>query len=291
MLAWSMVNATSPPAPEAPQKRRILPIAVAAVLAIVLITAVLAQVFFGVFTGPPSNPGPRKITATFGSPSAITDGFQFTVTNVSQALGLGNFKVNLTVNSTAGTPAALAANVVLTVNGTTYTIVWVDVGGGGTLNASDQFQVIRSGGLPVPAVFIFSLLWSDGSVVQTAVYMTTVMTVQKPVITFGSAIAVVDGFAFSVAGASRSVGPGNYRVNLDANSTTGTSVPMATSMSILVGPRTYSIAWVDPGGERLLNGGDQFRVTTAGGLPASTVFTFYLLWSDGTIIQTAVYTS
>ena len=287
-MAGSVANAASPPMHEGARKRRILPIVLAAVLVIVLLTVVLGQVFYGVFSGPPPTPGPQMITTTFGSPSAVSEGFQVAVTNVSQALGPGNFKVNFTENSTAGTPAALAASVVLTVNGSAYTIAWVDAGGEGTVNESDRFEVTRPGGLPVPAVLTFSLLWSDARVVQAAVYTTTVA---KPVINFGNPIAVTDGFEFSVAGSSRSLGPGNYMVNLEANSSTGTPVPLAASMSLVVGGRTYSITWTDVGGEGVLNGGDRFRVTSTGGVPTSTVYVFYLLWSDGSVVQTAQYTT
>jgi len=287
-MAGRMAQASSSPGHDPTRKKRTLAVvAGASVISIVLITAVLAQILYGVFSGPPPNPGPQKISATFGTPSPITNGFQVTVTNVSRALGPGNFKVNLTVNSTAGTPAALAANVVLTVNGSAYTITWVDAGGEGTVNASDRFEVTRPGGLPVPAVLTFSLLWSDASVVQTAVYTTT--TVAKPVITFGSPIAVTDGFELPVAGASRALGPGNYKVNLEANSSTGTPVPLAASMSLVVGGQTYSITWTDFGGKGLLNAGDRFRVTLTGGLLASTMYRFYLLWSDDSFIQWLAY--
>ncbi len=282
-----MTSASESPASEPPRRRRTLALAGVAIVAVVLISAVLLQVLYGVFSGPPQNPGPQRITATFGSPDAITDGFQVTVTNVSQALGPAYFKVNLTVNSMAGTPAALAATVALPVNGTSYTIRWVDVGGEGTLSIADRFQVTRSGGLPISTGFTFSLLWSDSSVIRTAQYTTA----SRPIVTFGSPIAVPNGFDFSVTGVSRSVGPGNYTVNLEVNSTTGTPVSLAPNMSLVVGGQTYSISWTDIGGEGLLNAGDRFRVTASGGLPASTVFTFLLLWSDGSVIQTITYTT
>src|SRR5438445_8160246 len=93
------------------KRRSLLLVAVGSVVAIVVIAAVLAQVLLGVFSGPPPPPGPEKISATFGGPSPVTDGFQFTVTKVSEALGALSFKVNLTVNATAGTPAGLDTTV------------------------------------------------------------------------------------------------------------------------------------------------------------------------------------
>lgn len=272
------------------KRRSLLLVAVGSVVAIVVIAAVLAQVLLGVFSGPPPPPGPEKISATFGSPSPVTDGFQFTVTNVSRALGPLSFKVKLAVNATVGTPAGLDTTISLTIISLSYTIVWADSGGERTLNANDRFQVIRPGGLPPSTVFTFSLLWFDDSLVQTEQYT----SVPRPVITFGSVNVIQDGFMFSVAGASGSFAPANYKVNLQVNSTIGTAVPLALSMTIVVPApvaATYTIAWLDPGGERVLNAGDTFEITRSGGLQPGTMFTFYLLWSDGTTIQTQTYTN
>src|SRR5947209_13266578 len=116
----------------------------------------------------------------------------------------------------------------------------------------------------------------------------------RPVVTFGATTGITNGFQFSVAAASQNVAPANYKVNLQVNSTTGTAVPLALSMTLTVPApvsATYTIAWLDPGGERTLNGGDTFQVTRSGGLQASTTYTFYLLWSDGTTIQQLSYRS
>ena len=272
---------TSQPDPSH-QKRSLLLVAAGSVIAIVVIAAVLSQVLYGVFSGP--HPPPERVAVTFANPYEVTDGFEFAVMSVSQLVNPGNFRVNLRVDSVAGTPAVLALTVPLTVNGSSYTIVWVDPGGERTLTGGDRFQIVRSGGLPL-STFTFSLLWSDASVIQTQQY------VARAVITLGSPIAITDGFEFSVAGASRSAGPAYYKVDLRANSTLGTAVPMAASMTITVGGNTYSLAWIDIGGDATLNPGDRFRVALSGGLPASTVFTFMLLWSDGFLIQNETYTT
>src|SRR5205809_808780 len=112
---------------------------------------------------------------------------------------------------------------------------------------------------------------------------------QRPVVTFGSVTSITNGYQFSVAAASQNVGPTNYKVNLQVNSTTGTSVALtATSMSVVIPApvsATFTITWLDPGGERTLNGGDTFQVTRSGGIPIESTYVFYLLWSDGTQIQ------
>src|SRR5439155_904177 len=56
---------------------------------------------------------------------------------------------------------------------------------------------------------------------------------------------------------------------------------------VSVSGATYTVTWTDPGGERQLNGGDGFQtVKTSGNLASQTLFTFYLLYLDGTTIQT-----
>jgi flagellin-like protein len=114
---------------------------------------------------------------------------------------------------------------------------------------------------------------------------------QRPVVTFSSATAITNGYTFSLAGVSQVVAPSNYKVNYQVNSTTGTAVVLAPSMSVVVGASTYTVTWIDPGGERTVNGGDRFEITRTGGIPISSSFTFYLLWSDGTVIQSQAYTT
>ena len=110
----------------------------------------------------------------------------------------------------------------------------------------------------------------------------------RPVVTFGNVNAVAsNGFSFAVAGASPTDPAANYRINLALNTTTGTSVALASSMTVTVSGATYTVTWTDPGGERQLNGGDGFQVVkTSGNLASQTLFTFYLLYLDGTTIQT-----
>jgi len=112
----------------------------------------------------------------------------------------------------------------------------------------------------------------------------------KPLVTF-SAVSQASGNAtISVAGASQAVSPSNYKVNLAVGTTTGAAVAMPTTSglfaTVVISGVTYRIYWTDIGGERTLNAGDNFRVTGNNiALPAATSFTFYLLWSDGSSIQ------
>ena len=114
----------------------------------------------------------------------------------------------------------------------------------------------------------------------------------RPIVTFSTPVAITNGYSFTLAAASTRAPPGNYRVNLQVNSTTGTAVPLALSMTIAVPSpvsSTYNIQWLDPGGERTVNAGDTFEITRPGGMQVSTTFIFYLLWIDGTQIQSLTY--
>ena len=112
----------------------------------------------------------------------------------------------------------------------------------------------------------------------------------KPLLTFSSVTQSSGNATIGVAGASQAVSPSNYKVNLAVAGTTGNAVAMPTTggnfVSMTIGTTTYRVYWTDIGGEKTVNPGDQFRVTGNNvALPAATSYTFYLLWSDGSSIQ------
>jgi len=116
----------------------------------------------------------------------------------------------------------------------------------------------------------------------------------KPVLTFGTPTTSSGSTTVTIASVSQSVGRDNYRVNLRVNTTTGSAVALAAAgaaSSLSVGGTTYTITWTDIGGEATVNGGDSFVVTRSGGLPATSAFTFFLLWSDGSQIQSSSWTT
>ena len=114
----------------------------------------------------------------------------------------------------------------------------------------------------------------------------------KPLVTFSGVDQSLGNATIGIAGASQSVSPSNYKVNLMVGTTTGTAIAMPTTgggfATLAIGSPavTYRIYWTDIGSEKTVNNGDSFRVTGANvPLPAATSFTFYLLWSDGSTIQ------
>jgi archaeal type IV pilus assembly protein PilA len=120
----------------------------------------------------------------------------------------------------------------------------------------------------------------------------------KPLVTFTSVTQASGNATIGVAGASQAVSPSNYKVNLAVAGTTGTAIAMPTTggtfVSVTVGSPavTYRVYWTDIGGEKTVNPGDQFRVTGNNiALPSATSFTFYLLWSDGSSIQSTPWST
>ena len=113
----------------------------------------------------------------------------------------------------------------------------------------------------------------------------------RPIVTFASPNTITNGFMFRVAQVSLSFPPSNYRVNLQLNSTIGSAVPLSPTMTIVLRSTTHAINWIDFGGEGILSAGDAFEITAPGGLRPSTTYTFYLLWSDGTVLRTLAFTT
>src|SRR5205809_5565069 len=112
------------------------------------------------------------------------------------------------------------------------------------------------------------------------------------------ALPICSGNAtIAVAGASQSVSPSNYKVNLQVGSNTGSAVAMPTTgglfATMTINSVVYRIYWTDIGGEKTVNPGDNFRVT-GNNLPlspAATSYTFYLLWSDGSSIRQSTWST
>ena len=121
----------------------------------------------------------------------------------------------------------------------------------------------------------------------------------KPLVTFNAVTQSSGNATVSVAGASQSVSPSNYKVNLQVAGVTGSALAMPALgtgvnnyVTVAVGATNYRIYWTDIGGEKTVNSGDNFRVTGANiPLPAASQFTFYLLWSDGSSIQSTTWST
>ncbi len=123
----------------------------------------------------------------------------------------------------------------------------------------------------------------------------------KPTVAFGTpslqAGVLYKNETIPIASASQSVGPGNYKVNLQYGATTGAAVAMPTTSgsyaTVTIGSNTFRIFWIDVGSEGTVNSPDFFLVTSWSGsayqnLPTGS-YTFYLLWSDGGLIVSTTF--
>jgi hypothetical protein len=118
---------------------------------------------------------------------------------------------------------------------------------------------------------------------------------QKPFVTFGG-ITKVNAltWTFSVASASPAVAPSNYKINFGLGGTVGTAVNMGMSgqnVSVTTGsfPATVGLEWTDLGGENTVNAGDLFTITFPSVPTAGTALSFYLLYADGSQIQSLTW--
>ena len=164
------------------------------------------------------------------------------------------------------------------------------------LNAGDRFIVAGDGApLPQATPFTFYLLWLiDGTIVASSNWTTPTLT--KPLVTFFHVdLATSPGNAsIPIESVSQLVGPTNFEVNLQVGVNTGTAVPMPTTgntyVTVVVGAMRYRLYWTSR--DQYVGAGDGFLVAgNNSALPSETSFTFYFLWSDASLIQSAAWTT
>jgi hypothetical protein len=114
----------------------------------------------------------------------------------------------------------------------------------------------------------------------------------KPLVTF-SGVTKVNAvtWTFSVASAQPAVAVLNYKLNFGIGTNTGTAVNMGpTTANITVSvsgatPANVGVKWVDLGGTGQVKGGDIIVIVFPSAPTSGTALTFYLLYSDGSQIQ------
>src|SRR6266480_3322898 len=114
----------------------------------------------------------------------------------------------------------------------------------------------------------------------------------KPLVTFSSVTKVNQvTWTFSVASAQPSVSQSNYKVNFGIGTNTGTVANMGASnanVTITVAgatPASVGVKWTDLGGTGTVKGGDIITIAFPSAPATSTALTFYLLYSDGSQVQ------
>jgi flagellin-like protein len=116
---------------------------------------------------------------------------------------------------------------------------------------------------------------------------------QKPLVTFSSVTKVnAVTWTFTVASAQPAVAQSNYKLNFGIGTNTGTAVNMgATNANVTVTVATtpsttaVGVKWTDLGGTGQVKGGDIFTIGFPSAPTAGTSLTFYLLYSDGSQVQ------
>jgi hypothetical protein len=114
----------------------------------------------------------------------------------------------------------------------------------------------------------------------------------KPLVTF-SGVTKVNAvtWTFSVASAQPAVAALNYKLNFGIGTNTGTAVnmgPTTANITVTVSgatPANVGVKWIDLGGTGQVKGGDIFTIGFPSAPTAGTSLTFYLLYSDGSQIQ------
>ncbi len=115
---------------------------------------------------------------------------------------------------------------------------------------------------------------------------------QKPLVTF-SGVTKVNAvtWTFTVASAQPAVAASNYKLNFGIGTNTGTAVSMGTNgvnTTVAVPgqtPASVGVKWTDLGGTGQVKGGDILTIAFPSAPATGTSLTFYLLYSDGSQIQ------
>jgi flagellin-like protein len=115
---------------------------------------------------------------------------------------------------------------------------------------------------------------------------------QKPLVTF-SGVTKVNAvtWTFTVASAQPAVAVSNYKLNFGIGTNTGTAVNMGTNnvnTTVTVTgatPASVGLKWTDLGNTGQVKGGDIITVAFPSAPGSGTSLTFYLLYSDGSQVQ------
>lgn len=284
------------PQPPLPPRKGVAPILVIVLVVVLLIGLLFAAFVVYFFLPLQRTPVALVPSVTLGPVGFSSGNATLDVISVTRAAPVGFFHVNLVVDSVTGTGQRIELDpryATVPVSSQRYRVYFIDVGGNLTLGAGDRFVITGNGtSLPTSTSFTFYLLWIlDGRMVGSMNW-----TQPKPLITFSSVTLSSGNATTSVAGASQAVSPSNYKLALKVGANTGTPIAMPVVnggfVTLAIGGAVYRIYWTDIGREGTLDPGDILRITgnnTA--LPATTSFTFYLLWIDSTSIQAASWST
>lgn len=119
----------------------------------------------------------------------------------------------------------------------------------------------------------------------------------KPLVTLSSPTKV-NGvtWTFAVAAALPAETPANFKVNFAIGATIGGSAVNlgSTGQNVTVpmsgaNPSSVGIKWTDLDGDGALSGGDMFTIAFPSAPVVGTDLTFYLIWTDGSLLQSLTW--
>src|SRR5438046_8352758 len=136
--------------------------------------------------------------------------------------------------------------------------------GTGTRKTNTTKSIIKNDEAAVSPVIATILMVAITVVLAAVLYvmvsgLITPVGGNKPLVTFSAVTQSSGNATIAVAGASQSVSPSNYKVNLQVGSTTGSAVPLPRTgglfATITINSVVYRIYWTDIGGEKTVNPG------------------------------------
>lgn len=120
-----------------------------------------------------TSPAVRPVM-TFGAVTVASGNATMSVAAVSERYDRTFFLLVLSVNGTASSPAAIAAESswsTFTVSSTSYRIYWTDLGDDGYINGGDSFRITGDGVPLGSGDYALSVLWAaDGSLIVTRTF-------------------------------------------------------------------------------------------------------------------------
>lgn len=144
--------------------------AVAPVLAeifLVLLSVALVATLYVYLNGYIVHVTTDKPYAGFGPVDLAGGNATFVVAAASSTEFLDAYRVNLMVNGVAAKPRSLGDTMRFEVQGTTYWVSFLDIGGEGALNTGDRFTVTGEGVALPRGEYSLYLLWQDATGVQS----------------------------------------------------------------------------------------------------------------------------
>jgi hypothetical protein len=131
------------------------------VIVVVLVIVGLAAILYLMVGSLLTDGRPNRPFISFGPATVSGTDVTFQVAAASRGVSIGTYSVNLLVNTTAGTPRPLATSFTIVVGVDTFSGIFTDTDGSGTLTARDAFRITANSGWRLGITYQFEILWTD----------------------------------------------------------------------------------------------------------------------------------